>query len=143
MENFAQELMKSMNLEYGDPQYSELYKCQQYRKELLEYLEMFIELITRNDEMSIDEKSTMKIGVAYRELRTPWEEVDAFYYPNKNDLTIHFESKGYDSIEDCRSWVKSYAYSVNDQYLTKGDYECGVGYLEDYHGINIYRLTLR
>ena len=70
MENFAQDLMKSLGLENGDQEFAECLKSIRYRKELLDQLEMFIELVIRNDEMSIDEKSAMKIGVAYRELRS-------------------------------------------------------------------------
>lgn len=33
----------------------------------------------------------------------PWETVDAFYYPNRNDLTQFQKMPGLNSVDECRS----------------------------------------
>lgn len=80
----------------------------------------------------------------YPDEAAPWETVDAFYYPNRQDLTKHEEFKGLDSVTGCRSMVQNMALRHNDQLITKGDYECGVGQLKgDFAGLNVYRLTVK
>ncbi|WEZ82183.1 hypothetical protein P6U16_13455 [Rhizobium sp. 32-5/1] len=75
----------------------------------------------------------------------PWETVDAFYYPNRNDLTISQNSMDVAGVAGCREIVRYMAVVNNDPQLLRGDYECGVGRLENpgYAGINVYRLTIR
>lgn len=73
----------------------------------------------------------------------PWEEIDAFYYPNRNDLSQFEMQRGLKSVSSCRDWVRRAASIRGDTGLTRGDYECGVGRLDDFGGIRVYRLTVR
>ena len=72
----------------------------------------------------------------------PWEEVDAVYYPNRNNLTVHGR-RDVGSVENCRAWVRAEAVRRNDSGLKRGDYECGVGRLGTLGSIDVYRLTVR
>jgi len=72
----------------------------------------------------------------------PWETIDAFYYPNKRDLTVS-TSSSVASIAECRSWAHSFASGNGDPDMTRGTYQCGVGYLEKFGTSNVYRLTLK
>jgi hypothetical protein len=82
-------------------------------------------------------------GMFWSDGPAPWEEVTGFYYPNRNDLTIHIQSGQYESLDGCRSWVYAQARQHDDPGIGRGDYECGVGYMKSWGGINVYRLTLR
>jgi hypothetical protein len=73
----------------------------------------------------------------------PWESVDAFYYPNRSDLTAHMEMTGFDDVDACRIWVRRTAVAHGDALLMRGDYECGVGKIESDYGLNVYRITVR
>ena len=73
----------------------------------------------------------------------PWEEVDAFYYPNKYDLTVHQRGIDGGSLENCRAWVGAKAVLYNDPNLERGDYECGVGRLRTIGDLVVYRITVR
>ncbi len=75
----------------------------------------------------------------------PWETVDAFYYPDRADLTISQSRMGLVDIAGCRDVVRSMAALNNDPQLLRGDYECGVGRIDkpEYAGVNVYRLTIR
>ena len=73
----------------------------------------------------------------------PWEEVDAFYYPDKSNLSIVHSSKGLESVDDCRTWVSNAADANNDPNLELGDYECGVEFLEYFGEMRVYRTTVR
>jgi hypothetical protein len=74
--------------------------------------------------------------------QAPWEEVDAFYYSNRNNLTIEMRRHNVGSVENCRAWVYQQAAAKGDPNLTRGDYECGVGYQRDLGSIKIYRITV-
>jgi hypothetical protein len=74
----------------------------------------------------------------------PWETVDAFYYPNRSDLTRDVRKFDLDNVDGCRSWVNVQAHAHNDPWITQGDYECGVGYIESLGlGLRVYRTTVR
>jgi hypothetical protein len=73
----------------------------------------------------------------------PWETVDAFYYPSKMDLSIVETMTNFESVDACRSWVYIKAAVNNDSSMERGDYECGVGFLESSYGLSVYRLTVR
>ena len=73
----------------------------------------------------------------------PWEGVDAFYYPNRNNLTQSERQMNVGSLEGCRSWVARAASLKNDPQIRLGDYECGVGYLRDLGDLRVYRITTR
>ncbi|MBB5539534.1 hypothetical protein [Rhizobium giardinii] len=82
-------------------------------------------------------------NVLYEEDAAPWETVDAFYYPDRGDLTVHQAAYGLENVAACRSAVNAMARLNNDPSLTRGDYECGVGKLSDFASIGVYRLTVR
>jgi hypothetical protein len=73
----------------------------------------------------------------------PWESVDAFYYPNRSDLSKDLRRSGLKNVRECRDWVDSISRQFNDPGITHGDYECGVGYLDDYGPLRVYRTTVR
>jgi hypothetical protein len=73
----------------------------------------------------------------------PWEGVDAFYYPDKSNLTVSINNRDVGGLAQCRIWVSSAAVKQNDPQLERGDYECGVGYLDSQGSVNSYRLTVR
>ena len=72
----------------------------------------------------------------------PWEKVDAFYYPDRNNLFVDRSARGFVGLEECRDWVYSKAARNGDPTLERGDYECGVGRLGSFGDIGVYRLTL-
>ena len=53
----------------------------------------------------------------------PWETVDAFYYPNRNDLTQFQKMPGLNSLDDCRNSVRSITAKNGDSGIIRGDYE--------------------
>lgn len=73
----------------------------------------------------------------------PWESVDAFYYPDRTDLTIHQSRVNLDDVDACRIWVRSAAAAQGDVLLMRGDYECGVGKIENVYDLSVYRITVR
>ena len=73
----------------------------------------------------------------------PWETVDAFYYPDRNDLSRDQRAYGLESVDACRAWVNGVAHSHNDIGIRRGSYECAVGYLEDFGDLRVYRTTVR
>jgi len=79
----------------------------------------------------------------WEDTAAPWEEVDAFYYPDKSNLSIVHSSKGLESVDECRRWVSNAANENNDPNLERGDYECGVGFLEYFGELRVYRKTVR
>jgi hypothetical protein len=73
----------------------------------------------------------------------PWEPVTSFYYPNRNDLSVFQQSVELASLDECRNWIYGQAALQGDPALLKGDYECAVGHRTDFHGMGVYRLTVR
>jgi hypothetical protein len=71
----------------------------------------------------------------------PWEQVDAFYYPDRNNLLSDERHLNVGSVEACRAWVSSRAAARGDPSIALGDYECGVGYLRNSGDMRVYRLT--
>ena len=81
----------------------------------------------------------------YAEDAAPWETVDAFYYPDRTDLTLDQRQIGLADVAGCRDAVRSMAALNNDPQLLRGDYECGVGRIDkpEYAGVSVYRITVR
>ena len=73
----------------------------------------------------------------------PWEAVDAFYYPDKSNLEVSLDNLDVGGLAQCRAWVNSTAAKQKDPQLERGDYHCGVGYLNAQGSLNSYRLTVR
>ncbi len=80
----------------------------------------------------------------YKDDAAPWETVDAFYYPDRSNLTVFKSRPGLKSVSECRAAVNGLAFDASDAGFNRGDYECGVGKLKgDYYGLSVYRLTVR
>lgn len=73
----------------------------------------------------------------------PWETVDAFYYPDRENLTAFNLISDFDSVQACRDWVYSAAAANGDPELERGDYECGIQKLDSFGGMSVYRATVR
>lgn len=73
----------------------------------------------------------------------PWESVDAFYYPDKSDPNISLENYDVGGLVQCRAWANSAAAKQKDPQLERGDYYCGIGYLNAQGSLGTYRLTVR
>jgi hypothetical protein len=73
----------------------------------------------------------------------PWETVDAFYYPDRSDLSIYQSQRGLPSVQRCRDWVYRAAAINGDVALSRGDYECGVEVVGTFGSISVYRITTR
>lgn len=78
--------------------------------------------------------------------------VDAFYYPDRHNLSNYkvFENVG--SLEACRDAVMSAAMGQGDRVkgynsapisLAKGDYECGVNFKRWLGDMRVYEETVR
>lgn len=48
-------------------------------------------------------------GLFWAERPAPWEKVDAFYYPDRHDLSVHRTARDVKSLDGCRSWVRAMA----------------------------------
>jgi hypothetical protein len=71
-------------------------------------------------------------------------QVDAFYYPNRNDLTEVVEFIDVGSVDECRRVVRAAAAERNDPDLVLGDYECGVNPTGgSFGGMKVYEETVR
>jgi hypothetical protein len=79
----------------------------------------------------------------WSETAAPWEKVDAYYYPDRNNLAVHRASYNVGSINNCRVWVRAEAARLNDSWITRGDYECGVGEVDVMGDITVYRITAK
>jgi hypothetical protein len=73
----------------------------------------------------------------------PWESVDAFYYPDKSNLSVSLENHDVGGLAQCRTWVYSVARKQKDPQLERGDYHCRVGQLDAQGSLNSYRFTVR
>lgn len=79
----------------------------------------------------------------YKENAAPWETVDAFYYPDRSNLTIWRTGKKMPNVQTCRDWVYAMAATYSDPALRRGDYECALGEARNLGGISVYRATVR
>jgi hypothetical protein len=69
--------------------------------------------------------------------------VDAFYYPDRDDLTDVHAAYELADIKACQDWVFALANVSGDASLSRGDYECGIGLIDGTRGIRVYRNTIR
>lgn len=73
----------------------------------------------------------------------PWESVTAVYYPDKNDRSaLKFAGEGLDSVEKCKNVVRKLAGENNDPDLTRGSYDCAVGFYPTDDHTGHYRLKI-
>lgn len=82
-------------------------------------------------------------GLFWPERPAPWERIDAFYYPDRRNFSVHRAAHDVGSLGGCRSWVRAMAEANADPGVTHGDYECGVGKLREWGGLTVYRITAR
>jgi hypothetical protein len=68
--------------------------------------------------------------------------VDAFYYPDKSNLSISLETMTWVAAQ-CRTWVNSVARKQKIRRLERGDYHCRVGHLDAQGSPDSYRFTVR
>lgn len=80
-------------------------------------------------------------SVFWSESNAPWESVDAFYYPDANNLAEWESEMNVGSVQACRDWVEDSAAAKGDSNLERGDYECGVN-CRSRDGFNVCRLTV-
>ena len=73
----------------------------------------------------------------------PWETVDLYYYPDRNDLRKEERYADFESVEGCRRMAYAVAASRNDPGLRRGGYECGIQQTDTFGGIRVYRATAR
>lgn len=66
-------------------------------------------------------------NVLYVKSVAPWENVVAFYYPDKTNLTRGVQNSEVDSLESCRAWAGTIVARSNDPAMQTTDYECGIG----------------
>lgn len=72
------------------------------------------------------------------------DQVDAFYYPNRNDLMVFEVVYDVGDIDACRAAVYALAAERGDPQLVRGDYECGVGPTDKSLGdIRVYKETVK
>lgn len=71
-------------------------------------------------------------------------QVDAFYYPNKFDLTEVVEFLDVGDVQSCREIVFAAAYQRGDVGMVRGDYECGVNPTGSTFGsMKVYKETVK
>jgi hypothetical protein len=71
-------------------------------------------------------------------------QVDAFYYPNRSDLTEVIEFIDVGTIDECRRVVRAAASERGDPSLSRGDYECGVNPTgSNFGAMKVYEETVR
>jgi|SRR3989344_4009942 len=81
-------------------------------------------------------------GWFWTENPAPWEQVNAFYYPDRGNLTIDRRELNIGTLEACRDWVNAQAIADGDSSQTRSDYECGVGCKSEGEML-VCRLTVR
>lgn len=71
------------------------------------------------------------------------QQVDAYFYPDRTNLT---ESESYldiGSVEACRDWAYFKAAQIGDPNMQRSTYECGLGPREHGAGFTVYRETVQ
>ena len=70
--------------------------------------------------------------------------VDAFYYPDRNDLTKVVVIPNVGSVEKCREVIRQKAVEYGDAGLNHGDYECAIGPTGKFVGTaQVYKRTVQ
>lgn len=73
----------------------------------------------------------------------PWENVIGYYYPARQNLTAHVRSPELGGMDACRDWAAAQAMRYGDPGLRRGTYECGVGLIEEFGDMAVFRLTIQ
>jgi len=82
-------------------------------------------------------------GWLYPNGAAPWEDIAGYFYPNRGDLSVSVTKIGFNNLNECRNWAHETAEKYGDPNIQLGDYECGIGSLQDRFGFNVYRITVR
>lgn len=69
------------------------------------------------------------------------EQVDAYFYPDRSDLTRSESFLDVGSVEACRDWAHSKAAQIGDPNMQRSTYECGLGPQRRDVGFTVYRET--
>ena len=70
-------------------------------------------------------------------------QVDAYFYPDRSNLTEHIEFLDVGSVEDCRQIVFAAAAERGDPEMQRGDYECGIDPRSSFGSLKVYKETVR
>jgi len=70
-------------------------------------------------------------------------QVDAYYYPDRNDLSVHEVYLDVGSVENCRGIVYDAAARRGDPRMKRGDYECGVNPRRSLGTLTVYEETVQ
>lgn len=79
-------------------------------------------------------------NLGWPEDAAPWEAVDAYYYPDADNPSRFESATGLESREQCRDWAHAAAVRNLDPDFEEGDYECGIGRLDEFESVTLYRL---
>lgn len=71
----------------------------------------------------------------------PWESVDVYYYPDARDPSRFESETGLESRDKCRDWAFAAAARNRDPDFEQGDYECGIGKVDEFESMTIYRIV--
>lgn len=71
------------------------------------------------------------------------DQIDAFYYPNRNDLSRYEVFHDVGSLDECRRVVSAAAIRRHDPQLRRGDYECGIGPSGKFGDLTVYKETVK
>lgn len=73
----------------------------------------------------------------------PWEQVDAYYYPDAGDLSRSVRKPDVGGIAGCRAWASGVAAANGDPRFERSEYECGIGEVDANWPGKVYRITAR
>lgn len=73
----------------------------------------------------------------------PWEQVDGYFYANKDSDTITKQVKKVGSYADCKDWARKHAKALGDSDMQKVTYKCGIGMVKKPDGSEAYRLLIQ
>lgn len=88
-------------------------------------------------------KTVLAVSLAALSLAGCSQQVDAYYYPDAENLSVFQVMRDVGSVENCRDWVRQRAWENNDPDLARGDYECGIGPSGSLGGATVYEETVR
>lgn len=75
----------------------------------------------------------------------PWEHVDGYFYPDKNDKSKKEIVRKIGGLQECKEWGEAKSNSIGDPLQVRSTYECGVGeFLEEAKewGLDVHRLVI-
>ena len=76
------------------------------------------------------------MGEGHRDMRIN----TGFYYPDRSNLSRNQSPTGFKSVDACRTWIEAEARRHHDVRITRGYYDCSVGFLKYFGDMKIYRI---